>query len=89
MCLRHSNYENKNVLSRASEAGSPTNRLSSGQRRDTDLWTDHLKIKKIQANIRPVLVRQGEPGTPQYIFHHVQENDPVGSSRKKKDKNAT
>ncbi len=26
-----------------------------------------LKNFKIQANIRPVLLRQGEPGTPQYI----------------------
>ncbi len=28
-----------------------------------------LKIKKIRANIRPVLLRQGEPGTPQYSLH--------------------
>ena len=36
----------------------PKNRLDSDR---------PLKNLKIRANIRPVLVRQGEPGTPQYL----------------------
>ena len=32
------------------------------------ILTDYLKFKKIRANIRPVLLRQGELGTPQYIY---------------------
>ncbi len=66
------------ILSRASEAGSPKNHLGPGQRRDTDQWpfspsslyrlTNRLIfLKKLWANTRPVLLRQGEPGTPQYI----------------------
>ncbi len=57
------------ILLRASEAGSPTNRLGSGQQRDTDkglfsLSTGGLVLTynlKIRANIRPILLRQGEP----------------------------
>ncbi len=53
------------ILSRASEVGSPKNRLGSGLRRDTEQWP--LKFKKIRANFRPVLPRQGQPGTPHYV----------------------
>ncbi len=59
------------ILSHASKAGSPMNRLGSGQRRDTDQgplpMTDYLKRLKIWAHIRPVLLRQGEPGMSQYV----------------------
>ncbi len=69
-----------NILSCANEVVSLTNHLGSGQRRDTEqgpfspltggldkvyLMTDHLKFKNTD-HTGPVLLRQGEPGTPQY-----------------------
>ncbi len=51
------------------------NRLGSGQRRDTDLGPfspstgglDLTKMGSLQPPTWPVLLRQGEPGMPQYI----------------------
>ncbi len=70
---------NKYILSCASEMGSPTNHPDSGQRQDTGsgiLWSVHRwtiatykKFKKKNGPyIRPVLLRQGEPGTSHYVF---------------------
>ena len=41
------------------------NHLGSRQRQDTDQGP--LKIKKIRTDLGPVLLRQGEPVTPQYV----------------------
>ena len=58
------------ILSRASEAGSPTNppwALGSDKTRGQG-----FKKKRTAYLIRPFLVRQGEPGTSQYICYlHV------------------
>ena len=60
------------ILSRASEVGSPTNHLGSGQRQDTDqgsfgpLTGGLPKIEKDEPYTGPVLLRQGDPGTSQY-----------------------
>ena len=65
------------ILSCASKAGSPKNHLGTLATRhgpvtlSVYILTDHLKIKKIRAKCRPVLLRQGEPGTPRYILNDV------------------
>ena len=56
----------------SNHGGCLTKRLRHAQELCTALTkriqTDKLlKIKKIRANIRPVLLRQGEPGMPQYV----------------------
>ncbi len=73
------------------------NHLGSRQRRDTDqgpfslltggqgfyLMTDYLKFKKkIRTDTGPVLLRQGEPGTPQYIIYmyRIRKFNKVGNS---------
>ncbi len=61
-----------NILSRASEVGSPANHL--GSRRNThvknldraNLVIDYQKLKKNGPYTGPVLPRQGEPDTSQY-----------------------
>ncbi len=73
------------ILSRASGMGSPTNHPGSGQRQDTGpgilWWTkpNYLKIwKKMNGPyIRPVLLRQGEPGTSQYITPDEHTKNPL------------
>ncbi len=56
------------ILSRASEVGFPTNHLGSGERQDTGQGSfSPLKIEKDGPYTGPVLLRQGEPGTSQYI----------------------
>ncbi len=54
-----------NMLSRASEMGSPTNHRDSRQRRD--IGQGSSKMEKYGPTTGPVLLRQGEPGTSQYI----------------------
>ncbi len=61
-------WKKDKTLSRASEVGSPTNQLGSRQRQDTGpgiLWSVN-RWKKNGPYTGPVLLRQGEPGTPQY-----------------------
>ncbi len=53
------------VLSHAIEVGSPMNHLGSRQRRDMDQGP--FSPLKIRTDTGPVLLRQGEPGMPQYI----------------------
>ena len=73
----------KKILSRASAVGSPTNHLGSRQQTRARAPPNGKlpKIEKHGPTIGPVLLRQGEPGTSQYIirpvktgllkFHHV------------------
>ncbi len=62
-----------NILSRASETGSPTNRPGSNKTRGQGSFgtsTGGPDLKERNAHlIRPILLRQGEPGTSQYILH--------------------
>ena len=66
-------YRREFILSRASEAGSPTSPLGSGQRQDRgpgilNYLYKNFKKKRTVHLIRLFLLRQGEPSTSQYKY---------------------